>query len=69
MYLSLQVCSEPYLQSEYGNDYGAQSPVKLLDKLYYGFPQTVDEELVILAQVGTMGKQIYECGILIALNF
>ncbi|GAX82217.1 hypothetical protein CEUSTIGMA_g9645.t1 [Chlamydomonas eustigma] len=49
--LVFSVCTEPYLQSEYGNDYGTQSPVKLLDKLYYGFPMTGDEELVILAQV------------------
>lgn len=46
-----QVCSEPYLQSEYGAEYGTQSPVKLLDRLYYGFPQTEEEELVVLSQV------------------
>ena len=45
------MCSEPYLQSEYGGDYGTQSPVKLLDRLYYGFPESEEEELVVLSQV------------------
>lgn len=46
------VCSEAYLQSEYGTDYGTQSPVKLLESLYYGYPKAMDEELVVLSQVG-----------------
>lgn len=34
-----QVVCEPYLQSEYGSDYTTDSPVKLLDRLYYGMPK------------------------------
>ncbi|KAG2497712.1 hypothetical protein HYH03_004449 [Edaphochlamys debaryana] len=49
--LVFTTASEPYLQSEYGSDYGSDAPVKLLDRLYHGFPSTPDEEVVVLSQV------------------
>lgn len=44
-------CSEPYLISEYGSDYGTESPVKLLDRLYHSYPKSADEQVVVLSQV------------------
>ena len=41
------VCTEPYLQSEYGSDYMSDSPVKLLEKTLHGKRQTPDEEVTI----------------------
>ncbi|GIM06582.1 hypothetical protein Vretimale_10808 [Volvox reticuliferus] len=49
--LVFTTASEPYLQSEYGSDYGSDAPVKLLDRLYHGFPKSADEEVVVLSQV------------------
>ncbi|KXZ44654.1 hypothetical protein GPECTOR_64g148 [Gonium pectorale] len=49
--LVFTTASEPYLQSEYGSDYGSDAPVKLLDRLYHGFPSAADEEVVVLSQV------------------
>lgn len=49
--LVFTVCCEPYLQSEYGGDYTTDSPVKLLDRLFHGFPKSSDEEVVVLSQV------------------
>ncbi|EYU29924.1 hypothetical protein MIMGU_mgv1a005009mg [Erythranthe guttata] len=43
--------SVPYLRSEYGKDYGFEAPVKLLDKLLYEMPQSVDEQIVVVSQV------------------
>ncbi|GFR40455.1 hypothetical protein Agub_g1013 [Astrephomene gubernaculifera] len=42
---------EPYLQSEYGAEYGSEAPVKLLDRLYHGLPSRPEEEVVVLSQV------------------
>jgi hypothetical protein len=49
--LVFTVCTEPYLQSEYGGNYLNEAPVKLLDKLYAGQPQQAGEEVVVLSQV------------------
>jgi len=49
--LVFTVACEPYLQSEYGREYGTQSPVRLLDRMYHHFPQSREEELVVLSQV------------------
>lgn len=38
-------------RSEYGKDYDYDSPVKLLDLLYYGRSKTLDEQVVVLGQV------------------
>lgn len=43
--------SVPYLRSEYGKDYEFDAPVKLLDKHLYSMAQSVDEQLVVVAQV------------------
>lgn len=39
------MCCEPYLESEYGQDYISESPVKLLDRLLYGHREHIDEEV------------------------
>ncbi len=39
------VASEPYLASEYGQDYAQDAPVKLLDRLLHGYKHTDDEEV------------------------
>ncbi|KAG2424070.1 hypothetical protein HYH02_015249 [Chlamydomonas schloesseri] len=49
--LVFTAASEPYLQSEYGAEYGSDAPVKLLDRLYHGFPAAPGEEVVVLSQV------------------
>jgi hypothetical protein len=43
--------SEPYLRSEYGEKWDFEAPVKLLDKLLYGYKRTPNEQVVILSQV------------------
>ncbi|EPS65237.1 hypothetical protein M569_09541, partial [Genlisea aurea] len=43
--------SVPYLRSEYGKDYEYEAPVKLLDKLLHEFPQSPDEQIVVVSQV------------------
>ncbi|GLI60058.1 hypothetical protein VaNZ11_001910 [Volvox africanus] len=67
--LVFTTASEPYLQSEYGSDYGSDAPVKLLDRLYHGFPKTADEEVVVLSQVlacdATLGyEEVYNVQLL-----
>ncbi|GIL56480.1 hypothetical protein Vafri_11837 [Volvox africanus] len=67
--LVFTTASEPYLQSEYGSDYGSDAPVKLLDRLYHGFPKTSDEEVVVLSQVlacdATLGyEEVYNVQLL-----
>ncbi|GJD09743.1 Protease Do-like 9 [Galdieria sulphuraria] len=42
--------SEPYLRSEYGEKWDFEAPVKLLDKLLYGYKRTANEQVVILSQ-------------------
>ena len=49
--LVFTVCNEPYLESEYGDDFDSEAPVKLLDKIYHVFPQTPGQEVVLLSQV------------------
>ena len=45
------VCSELYLESEYGPTFESQAPVKIIERLYYGVPKSEEEELVVLSQV------------------
>lgn len=49
--LVFTVVNEPYLASEYGNEWMADAPVRLLDKLYYGNPAESGEQVVVLGQV------------------
>ena len=42
---------EPYLRSEYGDEFDAKAPIKLLDKWQYGIRQTADAQVVVLSQV------------------
>jgi S1-C subfamily serine protease len=42
---------EPYLESEYGANYGTEAPVKLLDALLHGSPKSRGEQVVLLSQV------------------
>lgn len=56
--LLFTVCSEPYLLSEYGEDYGTESPTKLLERLEYGYKQTLDEEIVVLSQVASSHPRV-----------
>eukprot|EP00878_Enallax_costatus_P022522 GHUV01023896.1.p1 GENE.GHUV01023896.1~~GHUV01023896.1.p1 ORF type:complete len:352 (+),score=75.57 GHUV01023896.1:1558-2613(+) len=49
--LVFTVVNEPYLASEYGNEWMADAPVRLLDKLYYGQPAEPGEQVVVLGQV------------------
>lgn len=63
------VATEPYLESEYGADYGREAPVKLLDRLLHGHRQTPDEEVVIVSQVlacdATLGyEEVYNTQVL-----
>eukprot|EP00871_Galdieria_phlegrea_P002145 jgi/Galph1/2931/GphlegSOOS_G1600.1 len=43
--------SEPYLRSEYGEKWDYEAPVKLLDKLLYGYKSSSKQQVVILSQV------------------
>lgn len=43
--------TEPYLESEYGGDYGREAPVKLLDRLLHGHKRSADEQVVVVSQV------------------
>ncbi|KAL4579071.1 hypothetical protein LXL04_015206 [Taraxacum kok-saghyz] len=45
------ILSVPYLRSEYGDDYGRETPVKLLEKLLHELPKSLDEQIVIVSQV------------------
>ncbi|EME27544.1 serine-type endopeptidase isoform 1 [Galdieria sulphuraria] len=54
--------SEPYLRSEYGEKWDFEAPVKLLDKLLYGYKRTANEQVVILSQVLNARINVgYEC--------
>jgi hypothetical protein len=44
------VACEPYLESEYGNDWVGEAPIKLLDKLSE-MPGQAGEEVVVVGQV------------------
>jgi S1-C subfamily serine protease len=44
--------SVPYLRSEYGKEYEFDAPVKLLEKHLHAMAQSVDEQLVVVSQVG-----------------
>eukprot|EP01052_Picozoa_sp_SAG31_P008588 SAG31_NODE_436_length_15717_cov_5.420412_15_plen_115_part_00 len=43
--------SEPYLQSEYGDDYQYDAPVTLLDRMLHGLLDNPGEQVVVLSQV------------------
>jgi len=43
--------NELYLASEYGSEYATESPVKLLDRLFFGQPTSAGDQVVILSQV------------------
>ncbi|PRW56735.1 Protease Do-like 9 isoform A [Chlorella sorokiniana] len=45
------VVTEPYLESEYGQEYGREAPIKLLDKLVHGWKEQPDQEVVVVNQV------------------
>lgn len=45
------VACEPYLESEYGSEWAADAPVKLLDLLYNGMPRQAGEQVVVIGQV------------------
>jgi hypothetical protein len=44
------VACEPYLESEYGNEWVGEAPIKLLDKLSE-MPGQAGEEVVVVGQV------------------
>ncbi|KAL2493573.1 Serine protease [Forsythia ovata] len=39
--------------AEYGKDYEFGAPVKLLDKLMHEMPQSPEEQIVVVSQIGT----------------
>ncbi|PSC72432.1 Protease Do-like 9 isoform B [Micractinium conductrix] len=45
------VVTEPYLESEYGAEYGREAPIKLLDKLLHAWKESPDQEVVVINQV------------------
>ena len=53
--------TEPYLQSEYGHDYDSSAPVKILNDLFHGHKEVLDQEVVVVSQViaceATMGYE------------
>jgi hypothetical protein len=49
--LVFTTANEPYLMSEYGENYLQEAPVKLLDMMYSGVPAAPDEQVVLLGQV------------------
>ncbi len=49
--LVFTTANEPYLESEYGEEYISEAPVKLLERLYHGLPTDADEQVVVLSQV------------------
>ena len=42
---------EPYLRAEYGDDFDAKAPIKLLDRWQYGIRDSSDAQVVVLSQV------------------
>lgn len=49
--LVFTVVNEPYLVSEYGNEWMSDTPVGLLDQLFFGQPAEPGEQVVVLGQV------------------
>lgn len=49
--LVFTVACEPYLESEYGEHWPSEAPVKILDALYYGMPNVSGQQVVLLSQV------------------
>lgn len=45
------VLTEPYLASEYGDDYGSEAPIKLLALLLHTHKRDSDQQVVVLNQV------------------
>lgn len=39
------VACEPYLESEYGENWPSDAPVKILDALYYGMPAVSGQQV------------------------
>ena len=50
--------NEPYLISEYGSDYDTDSPVKLLNCLFFERPKAPGDQVVILSQVLACGSTV-----------
>ena len=44
-------CAAPYLHSEYGEDFGREAPVRLLEKLLLGKKRFPEEHVVVVSQV------------------
>jgi len=42
---------EPYLRAEYGDDFDAKAPIKLLDKWQYGLREALDAQVIVMSQV------------------
>ncbi|CAD7694758.1 unnamed protein product [Ostreobium quekettii] len=64
--------SEPYLANEFGMDYATESPVKLLEKVYFGIPKKKGHQVVLLSQVlaneATVGYEDMENVPVVAFN-
>lgn len=43
--LVFTVACEPYLESEYGENWPSDAPVKILDALYYGMPAVSGQQV------------------------
>ena len=42
---------DPAVRAEFGDDFDAKAPIKLLDQWQYGIRQTADAQVVVLSQV------------------
>jgi S1-C subfamily serine protease len=42
---------EPYLRAEYGEEFDAKAPIKLLDQWQYGIRESTEAQVVVLSQV------------------
>lgn len=49
--LVFTVACEPYLESEYGDKWSSEAPVRILDALFYGMPSVAGQQVVLLSQV------------------
>lgn len=45
---------EPYLEAEYGAEYGREAPIKLLDKLLHAWKEHEDQEASVLIASGSV---------------
>lgn len=46
---------DPYLRSEYGDEFDADVPVKILDQMLFGLAEVPGEQVVVLSQVLAAG--------------